>query len=239
MLTSAIFSDLIDFQIVSRSGDRPVLPYEKEGLKDVVWLGRGETVRVLAKYAPWDGVYMFHCHNLIHEDHDMMAALNVTALQNFGYQEKTSFIDPMEARWRSKPINAADFEAQAIQSRLAEFSELDAYRNAREVEAALDDYRKTRAAAPSTLVTSIQSSSAAAVTSAAATSAAASSAAAATSASVSSASTTTRAATTAVTLAASTLRTSTTSARTSSTTTSKTTTSSKTTTTRSTTTTKR
>lgn len=52
---------LIDFQVVSRvNGDRGVMPYEAKGLKDVILLGKGETVRVLAKYAPWDGVYMFH-----------------------------------------------------------------------------------------------------------------------------------------------------------------------------------
>lgn len=59
---------LVDFRVVSRTGDRPLYNYETRGLKDVVWLGPGETVRVEAHYAPWDGVYMFHCHNLIHED---------------------------------------------------------------------------------------------------------------------------------------------------------------------------
>lgn len=60
---------LVDFRVVSRAGGkRGVQPYEAQGLKDVVWLGPGETVRVEARYAPWDGVYMFHCHNLIHED---------------------------------------------------------------------------------------------------------------------------------------------------------------------------
>lgn len=49
---------LIDMQIISRSGSRGVLPYEKEALKDVVLLGTSETVRVIARYAPWDGVYM-------------------------------------------------------------------------------------------------------------------------------------------------------------------------------------
>ena len=61
---------LIDFRILSRSDDedRPVYNYESMGLKDVVWLAPNEIVRVEAHYAPWDGVYMFHCHNLIHED---------------------------------------------------------------------------------------------------------------------------------------------------------------------------
>lgn len=62
---------LIDFQIISRTGGRPVLNYEKEALKDVVLLGTSETVRVIARYAPWDGVYMVrytggnHMHLLI------------------------------------------------------------------------------------------------------------------------------------------------------------------------------
>lgn len=61
---------LVDFRVLSRSNDdgRIVYPYESLGLKDVVWLAPKEIVTVEAHYAPWDGVYMFHCHNLIHED---------------------------------------------------------------------------------------------------------------------------------------------------------------------------
>lgn len=55
---------------------------------------------------------MFHCHNLIHEDQDMMAAFNVTALSNLGYNN-TKFIDPMEEQWRAKPYQAADMQARA------------------------------------------------------------------------------------------------------------------------------
>lgn len=158
---------LVDFQIISRDGARPVLPYEKEALKDVVWLGGSETVRVVARYAPWDGVYMFHCHNLIHEDHDMMAAFNISVLQDFGYSEKTRFIDPMEQRWRSKPINGADFTPQAVQARLAEFAGLDAYNKVNEVEAKLEEYWRTKVAGtPNTLLTSVVTSSTAAATTA-------------------------------------------------------------------------
>ncbi|KAH8655355.1 Cupredoxin [Xylariales sp. PMI_506] len=107
---------LVDFRVISRvngNANRGVEPYEAVGLKDVVWLGRGETVTVEAHYSPWDGVYMFHCHNLIHEDHDMMAAFNVTQLDNFGYNETTDFTDPMDPRWRSQPYDRADFLARA------------------------------------------------------------------------------------------------------------------------------
>lgn len=49
---------LIDFRVISRTGGkRAVQPYEAEALKDVVWLGPNEKVKVLARWAPWDGVY--------------------------------------------------------------------------------------------------------------------------------------------------------------------------------------
>ena len=133
---------LVDFQIVARfDGKRPVLDYEKVALKDVVLLGENEKVQVLAKYAPWDGVYMFHCHNLIHEDHDMMAAFNVTALADFGYPETTHFIDPMETRWRAKPENAAQSTQQYIEGTvLPTFDRTEAYAKWRETEEALDQY---------------------------------------------------------------------------------------------------
>lgn len=66
--THPIHTHLIDFQIISRTGgSRPLEPYEKVALKDVVWLGPNEQVDLIARFSPWDGVYMFHCHNLIHE----------------------------------------------------------------------------------------------------------------------------------------------------------------------------
>jgi spore coat protein A, manganese oxidase len=66
---------LIDFKIIGRTGGAgKVLPQEA-GPKDVVYVGEGETVRLLCKFqTPSDrvGRYMVHCHNLPHEDHDMM-----------------------------------------------------------------------------------------------------------------------------------------------------------------------
>ena len=66
---------LVDFQVISRNGRAP-FPYER-GPKDVVYIGEGETVRLLMKFAPHGGRYMMHCHNLPHEDHDMMAQFRV------------------------------------------------------------------------------------------------------------------------------------------------------------------
>ncbi|KAL1585705.1 hypothetical protein WHR41_05946 [Cladosporium halotolerans] len=155
--THPIHMHLIDFQIVSRRGGtrNNVLPYEKVALKDVVWLNKNEEVNVIARYAPWDGLYMFHCHNLIHEDHDMMAAFNVTALSDLGYDEKTTFLDPMEPRYRPKSFSDADFQGRtgdfspsAIEQKVAFFSNLEAYRNVGAVQSRLEAYWKTASANP-------------------------------------------------------------------------------------------
>jgi bilirubin oxidase len=152
---------LIDMQILSRTkGKRGVLNYEKEALKDVVLLGVNEVVTVIARYAPWDGVYMFHCHNLIHEDHDMMAAFNVTALADFGYPETTHFIDPMEQRYRAKAQSPEAKTNQAILARVGELYALDAYKDADKIEAALVEYYNGGARASTTLATSTVPSSA-------------------------------------------------------------------------------
>lgn len=125
--THPIHLHLVDFRVLSRTGGRSVLPYESHGLKDVVWLAKGETVTVKAHYLSWNGVYMFHCHNLIHEDHDMMAAFNVTALSNFGYNETTDFSDPMDARWRAKAYSMTDFVSRTGQfSQAAVAAKVDA-----------------------------------------------------------------------------------------------------------------
>ncbi|KAK4169625.1 Cupredoxin [Cladorrhinum sp. PSN259] len=132
---------LIDFKVISRvNGDnRGVEPYEANGLKDVVWLGPGETVKVEAHYAPWDGLYMFHCHNLIHEDHDMMAAFNVTALPDLGYPE-TAFRDPMEGRWRAEAVTPAKFTPTAITEKVQFMAGTQPYNNVEGVLDALDAY---------------------------------------------------------------------------------------------------
>ena len=57
-----------------------VFPYEK-GWKDVAYVGANETVEVLMTFhepeaidptQPTLGKFVMHCHNLVHEDHDMM-----------------------------------------------------------------------------------------------------------------------------------------------------------------------
>ncbi|MGY2066019.1 multicopper oxidase domain-containing protein [Blastococcus sp. SYSU DS0619] len=70
---------LVDFRVLSRSINgvsQPPRP-EERGPKDVVYVGEEETVRLLMRFEHEDGRYMIHCHNLSHEDHDMMIQYQV------------------------------------------------------------------------------------------------------------------------------------------------------------------
>ena len=68
---------LIDAKIIARNTtpDRKAHAWEGGG-KDVFYLGENETVSALMQFTTGDGNsggrYMTHCHNLIHEDNDMM-----------------------------------------------------------------------------------------------------------------------------------------------------------------------
>jgi FtsP/CotA-like multicopper oxidase with cupredoxin domain len=46
--------------------------FTDEGFKDVVLIWPGETVRLLIPFAPFPGLYLYHCHILDHEDAGMM-----------------------------------------------------------------------------------------------------------------------------------------------------------------------
>jgi len=68
------------FQIVSRSiessheGDYGSVNqgFINSGLKDTVLVMPGETVRIIKPFQDYKGLFMFHCHNLEHEDMGMM-----------------------------------------------------------------------------------------------------------------------------------------------------------------------
>ena len=137
---------LVNLQVVSRTGGRRgLLPYETAGLKDVVLLEPGETVQLLAYYGPWDGVYMFHCHNLIHEDHTMMAAMNVTMLEEMGYDfnETRGYGDPNDSRFQAQDYNDAAFEPAGISSAVAALASLNPYAAAFSVMEAHSKYYAT------------------------------------------------------------------------------------------------
>lgn len=65
---------LVHFQVLSHSG-RPG-PYDS-GWKDTLDLGPGQGATILARFSGYRGRYVFHCHNLEHEDMGMMANFEV------------------------------------------------------------------------------------------------------------------------------------------------------------------
>lgn len=62
----------VSFEVLARNGQPPP-PWER-GPKDVVLVDRLETVRLVMRFdEPTDGwPFMYHCHNLLHEDNMMM-----------------------------------------------------------------------------------------------------------------------------------------------------------------------
>ncbi len=65
---------LVHFRVLSHSG-RP-LPRDA-GFKDTIDLSPGEVANILVKFSGYRGRYVFHCHNLEHEDMAMMANFEV------------------------------------------------------------------------------------------------------------------------------------------------------------------
>lgn len=96
---------LIDFQIIDRNGQEP-RAYEK-GWKDVVVVGELETVRVIASFNPQPGKYMIHCHNIVHEDHDMMTQFEVKRKRPEDPPTLDTTIAPAQAL-PAKPLGAND-----------------------------------------------------------------------------------------------------------------------------------
>ena len=75
---------LIDFFLVRRANPNSPFAINSNGLrtneflspKDVFYLAPGDTDYVIARFGAHKGDYMFHCHNLIHEDNDMLRAFS-------------------------------------------------------------------------------------------------------------------------------------------------------------------
>lgn len=62
----------VQFQVLSRTGGRGALIATEQGWKDTVLVMPGEKVRVIMTFPQQKGVFVFHCHNLEHEDDGMM-----------------------------------------------------------------------------------------------------------------------------------------------------------------------
>lgn len=62
------------FQILSRDGAAPAA--NEQGWKDTVFVRANETVRIIVRFN-YEGVFMYHCHILEHEEAGMMGQLEV------------------------------------------------------------------------------------------------------------------------------------------------------------------
>jgi len=62
----------VHFQVLERSGGRGQLIASEGGYKDTVLVLPRETVKIIIPFATLAGVFVFHCHNLEHEDDGMM-----------------------------------------------------------------------------------------------------------------------------------------------------------------------
>jgi FtsP/CotA-like multicopper oxidase with cupredoxin domain len=70
----------IDLQFLARvdeSGRSTLKPYQENCWKDTFVIRSGEKVRIEGRFGPWSGIYMIHCHNLKHEDCEMMVTFQV------------------------------------------------------------------------------------------------------------------------------------------------------------------
>ncbi len=74
------------FQVYARNGNTNLEPKDK-GWKDTVLLNPNETVQLLVRFNDYSGIYLFHCHNLEHEDNGMMLNIKIdepTSVQENG-----------------------------------------------------------------------------------------------------------------------------------------------------------
>jgi blue copper oxidase len=74
----------VQFNVIGRqslmgafSGDQTSEGFVDDGWKDTVLVRPGERVRLLVKFNTYQGMYMYHCHILDHEDMGMMRNLEV------------------------------------------------------------------------------------------------------------------------------------------------------------------
>jgi FtsP/CotA-like multicopper oxidase with cupredoxin domain len=74
--THPIHIHLEEHQILSRNRTPPTLPIENSR-KDVTQLHPNERVKLFFRFRDWVGKYPIHCHNVVHEDHAMMALWHV------------------------------------------------------------------------------------------------------------------------------------------------------------------
>jgi FtsP/CotA-like multicopper oxidase with cupredoxin domain len=74
--THPVHIHLEEHQILSRNRQPPTLKIE-QSRKDVTEVHPNERVQLFFRFRDWLGKYPIHCHNVVHEDHAMMALWHV------------------------------------------------------------------------------------------------------------------------------------------------------------------
>jgi FtsP/CotA-like multicopper oxidase with cupredoxin domain len=77
----------LQFQVIERQVDSATRSawesiregHLDEGWRDTVLVMPGEKVKILLKFEDFTGLYLYHCHNLEHEDMGMMRNYRVIA----------------------------------------------------------------------------------------------------------------------------------------------------------------
>lgn len=109
----------VEFYILSRNGNAP--PLYESGLKDVFYIMPGEIVQVIMKFEDFtnDSVpFMYHCHNLVHEDNGMMAQFIVvdpsTGISPYQHSAFSFYPNPTSSAVQLN-FNAASGEVYTIE----------------------------------------------------------------------------------------------------------------------------
>lgn len=83
-----------EFRLLEFNGEPIQDDDPRDGRKDVLTLGPGEEGWGLWRFRDFEGHYIIHCHNVIHEDHAMMLRWNIGLNRDVGHHT-----DPDAARW--------------------------------------------------------------------------------------------------------------------------------------------
>jgi spore coat protein A, manganese oxidase len=103
---------------IKLTGKQTVFKPSDKGLKDTYVIHPGEMVRLKAKFDK-EGLYVWHCHILSHEDHDMMRPMVVSAKPK-GYQ-KSEVIENESLMIYPNPaqtvltVDLKSYEGQSVQ----------------------------------------------------------------------------------------------------------------------------
>ena len=90
----------LQFQVIERqlAEESVRAGYVDDGWKDTVLVMPGERVKVLLKFQDYSGLYLYHCHNLEHEDMGMMRNYLVQDVVGVGTKFKKVFLPVITKR---------------------------------------------------------------------------------------------------------------------------------------------